>query len=106
LCTPRAQCRARRRHRRYQEDEANGFAMVMLMPPDELATVCDARPMTLEASAQLAKAVQRPPRSRRVPDHRGDVPDLRRCPVQGWHRALRLAIPALPGALWRRDRGR
>ncbi len=55
LCAPRARCRARRRHRRHQEDEANGFAMVVLMPADELAAVCDARPMTLEACARLAE---------------------------------------------------
>lgn len=52
LCRPRK--RRRRPDRRHQEDEANGFASVLLVPDTDLAAHCDARPMTLDAPLQLA----------------------------------------------------
>lgn len=52
LCRPRK--RRRRRDRRHEEDEANGFASVLLMAERDLAAYCDVRPMTLDVPLQLA----------------------------------------------------
>jgi Zn-dependent peptidase ImmA (M78 family) len=52
LCRPRK--RRRRRDRRHEEDEANGFASVLLIPDKDLAAHCDARPMTLDVPLELA----------------------------------------------------
>ncbi|MGH2907620.1 MAG: ImmA/IrrE family metallo-endopeptidase, partial [Solirubrobacterales bacterium] len=46
--------RCRRRDRRHQEDEANSFASVLLIPGRDLAECCDTRPMTLDAPLRLA----------------------------------------------------
>jgi hypothetical protein len=60
LC-PSTGSRGGRALRRCQiEEEADLFALHLLLPTDELASLCDALPMTLEAPMQLA-------RRRRVP---------------------------------------
>jgi Zn-dependent peptidase ImmA (M78 family) len=53
LCLPRP--RRRRRHCRHHEDEANGFAAALLFPDPIVASICDTRPMTLDAPEQLAE---------------------------------------------------
>src|SRR5215813_5162414 len=52
LCRPRQ--RRRRGDRRHHEDEANGFASVLLMPERDVAAHCDTRPMTLDVPLRLA----------------------------------------------------
>jgi hypothetical protein len=59
LCVPYSEHRGRYHHRR-QEEEADRFALTFLMPGDDLAAVCDVRPMTLDAPAQLARACSVP----------------------------------------------
>lgn len=105
LCRPRR--RRRRRDRRDPEDEANGFASVLLIPEQDLAAHCDTMPMTLDAPLRLADLCGVPMAASAA---RLTEVSWRVCAVVMSHKGVMQAVwPSLPflilcaGRIWRGD---